>query len=125
MVSLLTLVNSVLVKAAFAAEDISAVDKTVTPFPNLGDLLSSAIQISLLIAGIIVLFMIILGGIQYVSSGGDKEAATSAKSRITAALVGLLIVVSAYAIAVIIEKVFGIRIVSGVTFPAAKNIVGD
>lgn len=122
MAGLLTLVNLV---GTVYAQDIRPVGPEVTPFPNLGALLSSAIQIALLVAGIIVLFMIILGGIQYVSSGGDKEAAAAAKDKITAALVGLLIVVSAYAIAVIVEKVFGIRIVSGITFPAAPQVVGD
>lgn len=122
MASLLTLLN---LAGAVYAQDIGRVGTEVTPFPDLGRLLGSAIQIALLVAGIIVLFMIILGGIQYVTSGGDKEAAASAKDKITAALVGLLIVVSAYAIAVIVEKVFGIRIVSGITFPAAPQVVGD
>lgn len=108
------------------AEDIAPVATTVTPFPNLGSLIASTIQVAMLIAGLIVLFIIILGGIQYVTSGGDKEAAASAKNKITAALVGLLIIVSAYAIAAIVEKVFGIRIISGITFPVptSGNVIG-
>ncbi|MFW6110143.1 MAG: hypothetical protein ACOC6Q_01835 [Patescibacteria group bacterium] len=117
MINLLTL-------AAYA-QDVSPVGEEVTPFPDLGALLASGIQIAMLVAGIIVLFIIILGGIQYVTSGGDKEAAAAARDKITAALVGLLIIVSAYAIAAILEKVLGIRIISGINFPAAPNIVGD
>lgn len=107
------------------AQDVAAVPSTVTPFPNLGTLISTTIQVAMLIAGLIVLFIIILGGIQYVTSGGDKEAAQGAKNRITAALVGLLILVSAFAITMIVEKVFGIRILSGITFPAATNMIGQ
>jgi len=106
------------------AQDIKPVPETATPFPNLGDFLASMIQVILIVAGLMVLFMIIWGGIQYVTSGGDKEQAQAAQQRITAALAGLAIVVSAYAIAVIIEKVFGIKIVSGITFPGAPHTVG-
>ena len=107
------------------AQDIKMIPETVTPFKNLGDLLASGIQIALLAAGLMVLMMVIWGGIQYVTSGGDKELAQAAQKRITAALVGLVIVVAAYALAVILEKVLGIKIVSGITFPAAPNVVGD
>jgi len=107
------------------AQDVIPVGPEVTPFANLGQLMASGIQIALLAAGLLVLVMVIWGGIQYVTSGGDKELAQAAQKRITAALVGLLIIVAAYAIAVILEKVLGIRIVSGITFPSAPNVVGD
>lgn len=119
MINLLSLIGTVY------AQDITAIGSEVTPFENLGDLISSGIQIALLGAGLMVLLMIVWGGIQYVTSGGDKELAEAAQKRITAALVGLVIIVAAYAVAVILEKVFGIKIVSGITFPAAPNIVGD
>ena len=107
------------------AQDISAVGPEVTSFPDLGQLMASGLQIALLAAGLIVLVMVIWGGIQYVTSGGDKELAQAAQKRITAALVGLVIVVAAYAIALILEKVLGIRIVSGINFPAAPQVVGE
>lgn len=106
------------------AQDIVPIPPEKVPFENLGDLLASGIQIALLAAGLIVLMMVIWGGIQYVTSGGDKELAQKAQQRITAALAGLVIVIAAYAIAVILEKVLGIRIVSGITFPAAPRQIG-
>lgn len=48
------------------------------------------------IAGLIALVLLILGGIQYMSSGGDKVAVEQARGRITAAIVGLLIVFGAW-----------------------------
>ena len=116
------LVN-LLIGTAYAA-DISAIGEEVTPFPDLGVLLASGIQIALLITGVVVLLMIILGGLQYVTSGGDKEAAQAARERMTAAFIGLAIVVASYAVAAILEKVFGISIISGITFPAAPQTVG-
>lgn len=40
--------------------------------------------------GIVVTIMIIVGGIQYASSGGDPQAVTAAKQRIRNALLALL-----------------------------------
>ncbi len=50
------------------------------------------------IAGAIALVLLIVGGIQYMSSGGDKIAVEASRGRITAAVVGLLIVFGAYLI---------------------------
>ncbi len=116
--------NTLFTKVVYA-QDISPLrEEEVAPYTNLGQILSTAVQISLVIAGIIVLLMVILGGIQYMTSGGDKEAAQAAQKRITAALVGLVIVVSTYAIAIILEQVFGIQIVSGINLPSAEHQIG-
>ena len=121
---LLEKINLAIVKTAYA-QDIAAIEKEkVAPYEDIGDILSAALQISLVIAGLIVLLMVIMGGIQYMTSGGDKEEAQAAQKRITAALVGLVIVVSAYALAVIIEKVFGVSIVSGINLPEAQRQIG-
>lgn len=50
------------------------------------------------IAGAVALILLIVGGIQYMSSGGDKIAVEASRGRITAAVVGLLIVFGAYLI---------------------------
>ena len=121
---LLEKINLAIVKTAYA-QDIAAIEKEkVAPYEDIGDILSAALQISLVIAGLIVLLMVIMGGIQYMTSGGDKEEAQAAQKRITAALVGLVIVVSAYALAVIIEKVFGVSIVTGINLPEAQRQIG-
>lgn len=121
---LLDRINTALIKTAYA-QDIGAIrEEDVAPYSDIGNILSAGLQIALIVAGIIVLLMVIMGGIQYMTSGGDKEAAQAAQKRITAALVGLVIVVSAYALAVIIEKVFGVTIVTGITLPQATRQIG-
>lgn len=44
------------------------------------------------IAGAVALVLLVMGGIQYMTSGGDKVGVEAARGRITAAVVGLLIV---------------------------------
>ncbi len=54
--------------------------------------------------------MLVIGGIQYAMSGGDKAQAQAAKDRITNALIGIVVVASAFAIKALITSVFGIKI---------------
>lgn len=80
---------------------------------NLGPLISALIGILFIIAALIFFFMLLIGGIQWMTSGGDKAATEAARSRITAALIGLVIVFAAWALMRIVEAFFNITIISG------------
>ena len=89
------------------------------PLPNLdnlGDIFNILLSLAFFVAGVAMFFNLVIGGIQWISSGGDPKALDSARRRLTNAVVGLIIVVAAYAIALILQQVFGIRIVSGFSF---------
>lgn len=59
------------------------------------------------VAGIALIFLAI-GGIQYMSSGGDKVAIEAARGKITSAVTGLVIVFGAYLLIKIICKLLGV-----------------
>lgn len=75
-------------------------------------LITAVIQLILVIAALISFIFLIIGGIKWIVSGGDKAATESARNTITAALIGLMIVFSAWAIAKLIETFFGITILT-------------
>ena len=75
-------------------------------------LISALIGFVLILSGLAMFLYLIYGGWQWLTSGGDKGAIEKAQGRIAAALVGLLIVVSAWAIMTLIERFFGICIIS-------------
>ena len=86
-------------------------------FANLGTitiagLVSAAVILILVIAALVFFFMLIFGGIKYITSGGDKAQTEAARGTITAALIGLVIVFSAWAIITLINAFFGIDILS-------------
>jgi hypothetical protein len=112
--------------AALAQEGgtVSSVSRAVTPFTDLGLLIRNILSIIFFIAGLLAFIYLLIGGLQWITSGGDKAAATAARDRITAALVGLIIIVAAFAVTLVLERVFGIRILSGVSFPTAQNTAG-
>lgn len=71
----------------------------------------------LLILGFIIgalffFFIMIMGAIQWISSGGDKNALEEAKHKITNAIIGIVILFSVFAILKLIESFFGISILT-------------
>jgi hypothetical protein len=70
-------------------------------------LLHNIIILIFVIAALAFFFMFIIGGIQWITSGGDKTATESARGRITAALIGLVIVFLVYAILNLINTLLG------------------
>ena len=94
-------------------------------FGSIGEILSTFASAIILLAGIGTFLFIIFGGIQYLTSGGDKAAAQSARERITYAILGLAIVAAAIAINQVLGAVFGVNIFGIIKWPAASRIVGD
>ena len=58
---------------------------------SIGHLIGSIINILSLTVGIAAVIMIIISGFKYVTSGGDSNSISSAKSTLTYALIGLLV----------------------------------
>lgn len=64
-------------------------------------------------AGVIIFFfMLILGAIQWIASGGDKQALEGARGRVTNAIIGLVILFSLFALLGLIDTFFGIKIMT-------------
>lgn len=82
---------------------------------------SRAIQFLLVGSSIIFLFMLIRGGINWIASGGDKQKIESAKKTLTNALIGLLIVFSAFVTIKVINTLFRVNI--GGLGPSTPQIV--
>lgn len=74
----------------------------------IGHLVSNLVAAGFIASGVIVFAMIVWGGIDYLSSGGDKTKVADAQKRISAAVIGLAIVASSWAIYQIILIFFGI-----------------
>lgn len=75
-------------------------------------LLPALITLVLVVGVVIFFFMLVIGAIQWISSGGDKNGLEGAKSKITAALIGIVVLFSVFAIIKAIETFFGISILT-------------
>ena len=72
---------------------------------------STLINIMLGAAGVVSFIVLLWGGLQWILAGGDKEGTEKARKRITAALIGLAIVFSAYALMYILRVLFGVDLI--------------
>lgn len=84
-------------------------------------IIQALISLVLIIAAIIFFFMLVIGGIRWITSGGDKAQTEAARGQLTAALIGLVVVFSAWAILQILQRFFGITIIgTQFTLPTAQ-----
>jgi len=63
-----------------------------------GKLLTNIINWALTLVGLLAVLMLIIGGFRYLTAAGNEEATTKAKNTIIYALIGIVIVILAYAI---------------------------
>ncbi|KKP59441.1 MAG: hypothetical protein UR53_C0002G0055 [Candidatus Magasanikbacteria bacterium GW2011_GWC2_34_16] len=69
-----------------------------TEFLHLGDFIKTNYNYAIGIAAILAVIMIIVAGVQWVTSGGNSESISSSKKRIGGALIGLFIAYMSYVI---------------------------
>ena len=59
-------------------------------------------------AGIAALFMLIIGGFRYITSGGDPKATEAARNTMTYAILGIILLIGAWLILKILENFTGV-----------------
>ena len=68
---------------------------SISDFPYF---LRSVINIALLLAGVVAVIFLIYGGYMYVTAGGNAEQAANARTAIFNSIIGLAVILAAYAI---------------------------
>ncbi len=76
----------------------------------IGQLISNIVGLLLIFAFALTLLYLIMGGLQWITAGGDKASLETARNKITNAVVGLLIVAAAYAIFTLVGQFLGINV---------------
>ena len=74
---------------------------------NIGQLINFILQLVIVLGLLLVFFNLIMAGLQWITSGGDKGKTDAARQRIIAALVGILVLSAAYAVAQLVAYVLG------------------
>lgn len=102
------LVSTILAEVAengSSGEQSSITPPAGTPL-DFGSVVSAIIQILTTIAGIAAFVYLVIGGIQWITSGGDSKKTEAAGKQITNALIGLGIVAVSWAVIVLAGKIF-------------------
>jgi len=66
---------------------------------DIRDTIARIINVALGLLGIVAVVIILIGGFEWMTAGGNEEKTGEARNRILAGIIGLAIILSAYAIA--------------------------
>lgn len=90
-------------KNPILSADLQALEGT----EYVASLVQTFIILGFITGSVVFVFMMLVGGIKWITAGGDKAQIESARGKITHALVGLFVLFSTYAILSLIEVLFG------------------
>lgn len=82
------------------------------PSAAFGLLLGQVLNIALIAGTIAVFFFLLLGGIEWITAGGDSAKITKAREKITNAIIGLVVLVSTVAIMLFVQSLLGFCAIS-------------
>lgn len=74
---------------------------------DFGNMFTSLVNVVMVIAAMLVFAYMIWGGVEWITSGGDKGKAESARNKLTAAIIGLVIVAASYAVVNLVVQFLG------------------
>ncbi len=77
---------------------------------SLQKLVQWGITLVIVVSVLLTLFFLISGGIDMITSGGDKQKVVNARHKLTFAIVGLIIVFLSFFIVNTTQGIFGIRL---------------
>lgn len=81
----------------------------------IAELIGRILNLAFMIGGLVLLVMIIVSGIQWMTAGGDKQAVSSAQGRLTSAVIGFIILASAFAIISLIANILNVEFLKTMT----------
>lgn len=73
-------------------------------------LIGQWLQIAIVIAALVLLLYLIWGGIEWITSGGDKGKVEKARNRITQAVIGVIVLSASTAIFMLVQNFLGIDV---------------
>lgn len=76
-------------------------------FPtNINEIIASLVQLLIAASGLLFFFMLIFGGLKYLTAGGDEKAVAAARGTLTQAFIGLVIIVAAFVLTSLLLTLF-------------------
>jgi len=80
------------------AIDMGSTIGLVATIQGLECIFQNVLTVITVLAGLAVFIMLLIGGIKYLTSGGDQKAMEQAKNTMTFAILGLVLIIAAYLI---------------------------
>src|SRR3989344_447032 len=89
---------------------------------SINSLISGGVTLILIVAGLVAFVYLLLGGIKWITSGGDSAQVEAARNQVIHALIGIIVVLAAWGLIMLIQGATGACFGIGctVTLPVFK-----
>ena len=77
-------------------------------FTNISSIINNVVPFVMTIAGILLFFVLMWGGFDYISSQGAPEKLKTANAKITAGIIGFVLLILSFLITRIFSYIFGV-----------------
>jgi len=77
---------------------------------ELEGIFGNIVGVALELAGIVLFIMLIIGGVNYITSGGNPQQAEAAKKTITYAIFGIVLLAMSFLILKLIQQFTGVNV---------------
>ena len=96
----------------------------ITGAAGISKFLSNLVTLIYIVAAIVLIFMLLWGAFDWMTSEGDKEKLAAAQKRIINAVIGIILFAVAFAIIAILGQFTGFTFFAGQNGPPAPRIPG-
>lgn len=102
-----------------------SIDDPNVPFQNLGDLITGGFNLVIIVAGVAFVVLFLIGGVMYLTSAGNEDGTKKARSLLLDAVIGLVLVVIAWAVGNYVLDLLNIQVdTDGGRGGASENTTG-
>ena len=111
----------------FAAIDVGveSPEGIVPANTPIGAIVTFLVGFIIVLAILVAVFFIVIGALQWITSGGDKQKVADARNHIIAAIVGLIIVALTFVIINVVTEALGLGPITGLKILTLPEIAGQ
>lgn len=96
-------------------------NRIISPDTPIGQIVSFVVAFIIVIAFLAALLFIVIGALQWITSGGDKQRVADARNHIIAAIIGLIVIALSFVIINIIITALGLGSLTNLRIPTLQE----
>jgi len=97
---------------------------TINADTSIGSLITFFVAFIIVLATLLALVMIVIGAIQWITSGGDKTKVDAARNHIIAAIIGLVVIALSFVIINVVISALGLGSLTSLRIPKLTDTPG-
>ncbi|MBI4137362.1 hypothetical protein HY469_04835 [Candidatus Roizmanbacteria bacterium] len=88
-------------------DEVIHVFKPTGAIGSINSLISGGVTLILIVAGLVAFVYLLLGGIKWITSGGDSAQVEAARNQVIHAMIGIIVVLAAWGLIMLIQGATG------------------